>query len=454
MIRRISVGAALGLAYLLVEGVCQLAITPLLLHTYSSSEVGLWVLITNFLILVQAGQAGLGPIATRSLARALAGGDRAWQQERAIVARAYSVAAGILLVVLLGVGAYIASVAHRTGISSWGVFWWPFAAGLLLRMYAWQWISALSSLGYVGSDKGLAVVNSLLCYTGYLIVALYHLPISDIGIIYGGFGLIYALSAYLILRRVSPAQDSIVGRRSEGTTRKVDTAAPRSLGDYARESSQFVVMNISGFLVLNMDVVLVERLFGAQVVAYFGIIVKIGFLVLSLATLIPGLYYPFIARQWAEGDVLGANALYRKGLVASLMIALLAAVALLGIAPTVVRLWFGPGAYLGSDVLAAELLFVLISVHTAAQATPAIATGDVRFGDLSILNAVCAVGGSLLIGSRLGPFGVPLGNAVGTLVPSLLHGLRSRRVFLQTQTADIDATRQYGYGAATKERGL
>jgi O-antigen/teichoic acid export membrane protein len=429
MIHRVSVGAILGLAYLLVEGVCQLAITPILLHTYPSAEVGLWVLITNFLVLIQVGQGGLGPITTRALAKALAKDEVAWRLERGVAKRAYGAAAAILVVILLGVGAYIGNVAHRTGIPSWGMFWWPFAAGLLLRMYAWQWISALSSLGYVGYDKGLAVGNSLLCYGGYLGVAVCHLPIASIGMIYGGFGLVYALSAFLLLRRVSRAQHRLNAAQHRIGILDASAVAPSSLRDYVRESSQFVVMNISGFLVLNLDVVLVERLFGAQVVAYFGIIVKLGFLVLSLATLIPGLYYPFIARKWAEGDIAAVHDLYRRGLLISMGVAVLADVALLIIAPTVVRQWFGPAAYLGSDVLAAQMLFVLISVHTVAQATPAIATGEVRFGDLAILNAVCAVAGSLLIGWRLGPLGVALGNAVGTLVPSVLHGLRAQRVF-------------------------
>jgi hypothetical protein len=98
-------------------------------------------------------------------------------------------------------------------------------------------------------------------------------------------------------------------------------------------------------------------------------------------------------------------------------------------APWLIPLWFGPGAYLGASVLGAQLLFVLISVHTIAQATPALATGKTQFVDLAIINALCAVGASWLMGIEFGLPGVAAGNALGTIVPSILHGLRARRVF-------------------------
>ena len=428
MIRRVSVGIALGVAYLLTEGLCQIALTPLLVHKYPAAEVGLWFLITNFLVLIQVGQAGLGPIAIRSLAWALSKSEAELQHEFSLVRRAYAAAVGVLVVALLGAGLYIASVAHRTGLHSWGILWWTFAAGLVLRMYSWQWLTFLGGLGYVGVDKALAVINSLLCYTGYALAAVYGYPIEVFGIIYASLGVLYAVLARLALLRLTATRSSAAVGPAEPVH---NTSMPgrRNLGNYARESAQFLVMNISGFLVLNLDVVIVERLFGAGVVPYFGILVKLGFLVISLATLIQSVCYPFVARKWAEGNVEGARAIYRTGLIASLGVALLSSVVLMITAPPLITFWFGPGSYPGSLVLGAQLLFVLISVHTIAQATPALATGKVQFVDLAVINAVCAVAASWVMGSEFGLPGVAAGNALGTIVPSILHGLRARRVF-------------------------
>lgn len=428
MIRRVSIGVALGVAYLLTEGLCQIALTPLLVRKYPAAEVGLWFLVTNFLVLIQVGQAGLGPISIRSLAWALSKSEAELQHEFSLVKQAYAAAAGVLLIALVGAGLYIASVAHRTGLHSWGLLWWSFAAGLVLRMYSWQWLTFLGGMGYVGVDKALAVTNSLLCYTGYALAAVYGYPIEVFGIIYAALGVLYAVLARLILLRLSVTRAGPPVQHAEALE---GAAQPprRNLRDYARESAQFLLMNISGFLVLNLDVVIVERLFGAGVVPYFGILVKLGFLVISLATLIQSVCYPFVARKWGEGNVEGARAIYRMGLFASLGVAVLAGLVLMIAAPTLITLWFGPGSYLGASVLGSQLLFVLISVHTIAQATPALATGKAQFVDLAVISAVCAVGASWLMGSEFGLPGVAAGNALGTIVPSIFHGLRAHRVF-------------------------
>ena len=426
----------LGVLYLLIEGLCQIFITPLLLKSYPSGDVGLWMVVTNFLVLIQLGQAGLAPISVRALASASMAGGGAWDTEYKLVARAYSAACVLLAIILICVAFYIANVAARVGYHSWRMLWVFVAVGMLLRMYSWRWLSALNALGYVGMDKTLAIVNSILCYGAYAGIAVMHMPLTILGGAYAALGGVYLILSYLIFRRYC----NIRGNALEQSGSVQVPGLPevdRTLRTYALESARFLVLNASGFLVLNVDVVIVERIFGASVVPYFSILVKLGFLVLSVATLTQSMSYPFVAREWAGGNRTNARKIYRIGLAISLGIVVVGIGTLLVSAPVLIRHWLGAGSYLGTSVFATQLLFVLISAHTIAQATPALATGEVHFTDLAVWSAALAVPLSWILGVALGLPGVGLGNALGTIVPSVLHGLRAHRLFNREKSREV-----------------
>lgn len=413
----------LGLLYLFAEGVSQLLLVPMISKAYGPEKAGMWFVINNFLVLIQIGQAGLGPAAIRGLASVAHKPISAFNSEYAKVTHAYRIALGGFLLVLALLTLYIEKAAG--GQESWATLWLFFAAGLAARMYAWKWLNAVNALGNVGLDKVIMVSGVLFSTSAYITLVNLGMPISTLGIAYGCLGLIHVLLCWTLY--------SIVLSKHHKTATASNSLTPENSTEpskhYLALAFPFVILNVSGFFVMNFDVIVAERLFGAAIVPHYFVLAKLGLLLLSIATLYQQMSYPFVAAAWSQGRFTEASKLYRRGLKVSLGVALSGAAVMLLAAPYVIPLWLGPGAYLGFEVFAAQLLFVIVSAHTIAHAVPALATSQVSFVDLAIISAVFSVPMTFGLGIWLGLAGIGLGGVLATLLPSYVHAVRARQIF-------------------------
>lgn len=421
--KRISKGMILGLAYLLAEGISQIMLVPLITHAYGPEKAGLWFLINNFLVLIQIGQAGLGPAAIRGLASVAHQPIRIFNEEYSKVTSAYRLALALFLLMLFAVTFYIEEAA--AGQPHWTTLWCSFAAGLAARMYAWKWLNAVNALGNVGLDKLVMVLGVFFSTTAYLALIVHNQPIAMLGAAYGTLGLIHLILCKYLYKSVIKHHSKAIFT----TNLTVSPRATRPSRHYLVIALPFVILNISGFFVMNFDVIVAERLFGTAIVARYFILTKLGLLLLSVSTLYQQMSYPFIAAAWSQKNFTAASQLYRKGLTVSLTVAISGSITMLLAAPYVVPLWLGPNTYLGPSVFAAQLLFVIVSTHTIAHALPALATSQVSFVDLAVISAVAAVPMTYGLGLWIGLPGIGLGGMLATIIPSYIHAKRSRRVF-------------------------
>lgn len=430
MIRNISFGVLLGILSLVAEGMSQLLITSKLLKAFTPAEVGFWFLVTNFIVLIQIGQGGLSPVGVRRLSQALPKGFAAWRIESYTLGKAYLWACTMLTIVVVAIGFYISSVAAKSGIVKWQTLWFFFSFGLLCRTYALRWVNAINSTGMVGIDKIVLIAGIFLNICGYWTISSLHLSITYLGVVYGAVGVLYMLSIYAVYRRYGMARANLLNFSREGADQEEPGYEAFTVGQYAQHSSNFLILNVAGLFVLNLDVLMVGTLFGTSKVPYFSILAKLGFLVLAVSTLFQQMAFPFVSRAWGNKDFAAVRSLYFKGLGLSMSVAVIGSLILLIAAPTLIPLWLGPNSYLGTAVFGSQLLFVIISVHTISQATPVLATGTRQFADLAIVSAILAVAFSWVFAKIFGLVGVPLGNAVGTIVPSMFYGLRSYRALV------------------------
>lgn len=413
----------LGLVYLFAEGISQLLLVPLISKAYGPEKAGLWFLINNFLVLIQIGQAGLGPAAIRGLASVAHRPIRVFQDEYAKVTRAYRIALGGFLIVLGLLTFYIGEAAGD--LQHWPTLWFSFAAGLAARMYAWKWLNAVNALGNVGLDKAIMVFGVFLSTSAYISLIHFDQPLATLGIAYGSLGLVHMLMCKYLYITVLSRRD----RNSITSDSSTPVAPAEPSKHYLALAFPFVILNISGFFVMNFDVIVAERLLGSAVVPHYFVLAKLGLLLLAVATLYQQMSYPFIAAAWSQKRFADASQLYKRGLMVSLGVSLLGATVMLLAAPYVIPLWLGPGTYLGFPVFAAQLLFVVVSTHTIAHALPALATSQVSFVDLAITSAIVAVPMTFGLGSWLGLAGIGLGGVLATIIPSYVHAVRAHRVF-------------------------
>jgi O-antigen/teichoic acid export membrane protein len=433
MTRNISFGVLLGILSLVAEGLSQLLITSKLLRTFTPAEVGFWFLVTNFIVLIQIGQGGLSPVGVRRLSQALPKGFAAWRTETYTLGKAYLWACSMLTILVVAIGSYISSVAARSGIVEWKTLWFFFSFGLLCRTYALRWVNAINSTGMVGIDKIVLIAGIFLNICGYWTVSSLNLSITYLGVVYGIVGALYMLSIYAVYRRYGLARANLPTPPPKGAGHEQAGFEAFTIRQYAKQSSYFLILNVAGFFVLNLDVLMVGTLFGTSKVPYFSILAKLGFLVLAVSTLFQQMAFPFVSRAWGNKDFATVRSLYFSGLALSMSVAVIGSLILLIAAPTLIPLWLGPNSYLGAAVLGSQLLFVIISVHTISQATPVLATGTHQFVDLAIVSSILAVACSWMFAKIFGLVGVPLGNAVGTFIPSVIYGLRSYRALVPTR---------------------
>lgn len=423
-IKKITFGFICGIVYIFVEGVFQLLMTPLLLHKYSTDEVGFWTIVYSFSVLVQICQAGAGPVAVRMVASATS--LRSYLDVCTTIRISYKlISTGTCLVLVVLYFMYIQGLSdHLSELLKISV-WSCFSVSLVLKIYAWHWLHITNGLGEIGWDKILMLSGSLvgngLCICA--IVAGMSMPYMALAMMLGSA--VFWMAAFVLIKRVEVSKCLRVDSpqcspNQKGATRKL-----------FRQAFSFLVLNVAGYFVLSLDVVIVEWLFGIDVVPYFGFLVKLSLLVISVSTLFQYLAYPFIANAWANKDFESCRKYYFTGLTVSLSLALIQSAFIIWLAPSWIPKWLGPNSYLGDDVYFWQMLFALISVNTIASASSALATGEVSFTRLAVYSAACCVPFSVIFGCMFGVSGVPFGNALGTLVPSYLHFRKARKIFYQ-----------------------
>lgn len=429
---KVTFGFICGVLYIFVEGMFQLIMTPLLLRKYSADEVGFWTVVFSFTVLVQICQAGVGPVAVRMVASAKT--SYSYYATCTTIQTSYKIiSAGACLILAALYFIYIQHLGGRLSESLKVGVWLCFATSLVLKIYAWHWLHIVNGLGEVGWDKMLMLIGSVVGNGMCMCAIIGGLSMSYTALAMMSGSVIFWLGSIALIRHVEVSKclrgDELLRNASgqSGDKRKL-----------FRQAFGFFVLNFAGYFVLNADIIIVERLFGVSVTPYFGFLVKLSMLVITVSTLYQYMAYPFIAKAWASKEIAACRKYYSNGVLLSLSTALLQSVFIIWLAPKLVPVWLGPNAYLGDGVYFWQMVFAVVSVNTISSASPALATGEVSFIRLAVLSAICCVPFSILFGYLFGISGVPFGNALGTLVPSYLHFRKARSVFFCHERERID----------------
>ena len=424
---QITRGISLGITYLFVEGLSGLVIPKLLLAFLPSGTAGVWIVFVSITAIAFSLQSSLGPVTTRLVAPTFLPGKN-WSLEaiEKIVGRSYGLIAVLCAAILLALyPIYLSKVASNLSATDAAIGWILLVIGVSLRLHGSYRFHIVNGLGELGWDKIVMICVSLLTLSLYWCALRFNQGFIGLGAAYLLASLVFYVGANLVLRRV------VLRRLLSPTNDAPSAAVGFSEKDLIAGVRQMIVLNMSGIVLMNTDVLIVERLFGAAVVPAFSLQSKISLLVVAVASLFPQMSYPYIARHWISGDHERARKQYLFSVIAAMCCATVGASLLSYVVPRIIDVWMEQPLFLGSFVFGLQLIFAVVCVHTTAQGISALATGQADFRKLAVGNALVAFPVSILCGMQWGIAGVVLGNLLVTLIPSVLHGLRAWRLFFK-----------------------
>jgi membrane protein EpsK len=240
-----------------------------------------------------------------------------------------------------------------------------------------------------------------------VVFVLFRLGFRRLGFVGWGMlsgGLVYVVLAYAMWRHLTP-QLSI-------RLRDFSAAQLRRLG----ATSGWVIVNqVGAILFLNLDILLLNRLLGAESAGTYAIPLQLVVFLRGLAAAASTILGPAILYRVADEDWTGLVRLSKQatrfvGLVLALPIGLI-----LGFAQPLLRIWLGEGYATIAPLLAVMVCYLPVNMAVYPLFYAQIATNKVKvpalvtlfMGGANLLLAVCFV-----LWTPLGVFGIPIAGAI------------------------------------------
>ncbi len=440
--RQIVFGVGAGVISTGVDGLVGLSNIHFFFKYLPETVVGFWlvsVTIGGFLMLAQS---AITPVIARFTAQQTTDFKNLTGRYAGIRWLTHQLILVLVLVGLLAYLAYLRPVGREQHFAlTAAASWFSYCLGLICALDASSRFAVLNGLGEVGWDKvtriGTSTIGGLLTWIslrvgfGLLGLGLTFLLQSLVTLV---------LSEYLLRRqggrdpgaKNQPSAAWIHWFKRGKTVKeigiKVDPTHRRQL---LVETGKLLGLALISYTVLNFGTLVIERRFGPEAVSKFAPLLRIGTLLAAVASLIPQMLYPFIARAWADGHYHSHRRLFLGGLSLAAGTYLVGSLIVWFSAPVLVPLWLGPGRYLGPKILGLILLNYGLQVANVAISSPVLASvGDALLGP-SVLTLGLVLPLVWFFSGWLGMTGAPLGMLVATAIPSIWLFARARQIMLQ-----------------------
>jgi O-antigen/teichoic acid export membrane protein len=414
--KKIAFGVGAGVLSTGVDGLAGLLNVHFLNRFLPGTVSGYWMLcltVGGFLVLAQS---AVVPVVARLTAQH-SGHPRNWSLVLARIRELIRRLVGLQLIIS-GVAffGYLRTTGRtqHLGFDGLGI-WVTYALALVCALDASARFAVLNGYGEVGWDKvtriGTGIAGALLTWlslhSGWGLMGLSLTTLSQ--------SVVTLVFAEWLLRRHH-------GRTAEGLPQvagfAATTAVPRLAG-LIRETAKLLGLGFIGYLVTSFGAIAIERRLGLERLNQFAALNRIGVLLVGVACLVPQMFYPFVARAWAEGQYVRHRRFVLGGLAIAVGVYVLGALTLWLVSPVLGPLWLGRERFLGSNLLGWILLSYGVLVLNVSVVTPVLASTGKAFAGVSIFNLVVTPPIIWWLVGRQGVVGAPMGFLAGTLLPSL-----------------------------------
>ncbi len=426
--KKISFGVIVGAISLAVDSLSGLVVLPILLKFLSKELAGLWVFFLSFTALINLAQAGLGPVVIRKSAELK---ESAQQKDIAafykLINASYSIVAALVFVICVIIYfAYILWVLQPINFVLVGSLSWAIIAlGYAVRIYSVKNYHIVNGFGEVGWDKVAQIVVSIVNLILFYLVLNLGYGIVGVSTVFLISNFIHLFASVYVLNKFT----DLAALSASNKIKRTDII------DLFSQSGKMLLLNLVGFIVMNTDIFIVERMFGLKTLPYFSALAKIVWLIIAVASLFLQMVYPYIAINWAQKNFMKCRRLYISSVQLALGIGIVLSIISFYLAPYIVPKWVG--IYLGPSLFSLQLLFGLIYIHHVAHANAVIATNSNAFILPAIANALLSLPLSIAGGYYWGLNGIIIGNIAATVIPSFYVVLWSYRFFREIPHKEI-----------------
>jgi len=389
---------------------------PFILKLLGRSDAGLWFSLQGFLTMLGLADFGFSSAISRQAAYSLRfseassatrapdlietqpgwrGVSELYASSRVIFWRVTAIA-GIALILL-----YHTMLPHtkliETRTPETALIWYALGASILLNLQTRLSQSFLDGIGFMFLGRFISGSYALLWNVASVIALLIAPGLLGMSLAVLGASLIQFVTMHLALSRFA--------------ARQIDFKMPASkplISRLWKVALPFGFVNSGVYLVGTIQVPLLGSILGPAAVAPYYLAARISQTLGAAVQQVTVTQSPLFTQQIAAADINGAKFRMRRTICLGMLLYLMAGLFLYFGSPSLVRVWVGPGQYIGKDVLLFLTVNFLIAGLAVVPGHFVLASGSNPFALATLIQGVLAVIGTIFLCPIIGIAGVPL----------------------------------------------
>ena len=437
---------------------------PFILRLLGRSDAGLWFSLQGFLTMLGLADFGFSLAISRQAAYSLKlsdtnraapapdlietrpgwpGVSELYASSRVIFWRVTAIA-GIALILL-----YHTVLPHTKLIETHKIqtalIWYALGASILLNLQTRLSQSFLDGIGFMFLGRFISGSYALLWNIASVIALLIAPGLLGMSLAVLGASLVQFVAMHLALSRFAAQQIDFKMPASKPLSRRLwKVALP------------FGFVNSGVYLIGTIQIPLLGSILGPAAVAPYYLAARISQTLGAAVQQVTLTQSPLFTQQIAAGDVSAARLRMNQTIWIGTLLYLVTSLFLYFGSPFLVKLWVGPGQYVGKGVLLFLTINFLIAGCAVVPGHFVLASGSNPFAVATLIQGALAVIGTIFLCPIIGVAGVPLSSLVAGLCTNYwYYPFRASHVWHDLNRAAMNDRRFYsGAVALGKDRSL
>jgi O-antigen/teichoic acid export membrane protein len=312
--------------------------------------------------------------------------------------------AGIALILL-----YHAVLPHTKLIENQTVqtalIWYALGASILLNLQTRLSQSFLDGIGFMFLGRFISGSYALLWNIASVIALLIAPGLLGMSLAVLGASLIQFVAMHLALSRFA--------------ARQMDFETPASkplISRLWRVALPFGLVNSGGYLIDTIQIPLLGSILGPAAVAPYYLAARISQTLHAAVQQVTVTQSPLFTQQIAAADMSGAKLRMSRTICLGILLYLMASLFLYVGSPPLVKMWVGPGQYVGRGVLLLVTVNFLIAGLSVVPGHFVLASGSNPFALTTLVQGILTVVGVIFFCPKIDIAGAPLSALVAGLL--------------------------------------
>jgi O-antigen/teichoic acid export membrane protein len=437
---------------------------PFILKLLGRSDAGLWFSLQGFLTMLGLADFGFSSAISRQAAYSLKladtngaapaadlietrpgwlGVSELYGSSRVIFWRVTAIAGIALILLYHTVLPHTKLIEARTPQTA--LIWYALGASILLNLQMRLSQSFLDGIGFMFLGRFISGSYALLWNVASVIALLIAPGLLGMSLAVLGASLIQFVAMHLALSRLA--------------ARQIDFKMPASkplINRLWKVALPFGFVNSGVYLIGTIQVPLLGSILGPAAVAPYYLAMRISQTLAATVQQVTTTQAPFFTQQLAAGDVRAARIRMNRTIRIGTLLYVATGLFLYFGSPFLVKLWVGPGQYVGKDVLVFLTINFLIAGLAVVPGHFVLASGSNPFALATLIQGVLTVIGTIFLCPIIGIAGVPLSSLIAGLFTNYwYYPFRAWHVWHDLNQAAMNDRRFYsGAVALEKDRSL